>query len=615
MRGMGVGKGIERAPSEASPIRQWLAELRVETQAEAMATMDGKALGGDGTRSWEDGDIQAGVCSSGGLVGGSGAPPACCALMRRARHVSAELARLFRRLEGARSHRTGGGHHPPAVEAVVVGGAVVASRGGAPWRRVHAGALRLACHARAAVTQMRATSPAASSQCAQDEIRLLDSCRKLESLGLRCAREGGADPLGPELGRVATQVGRDFSGMLASALTHLAQELVRKVGDVSRPRSLIASLGDLLALARGGDHMCHIVAREGGVRALVRLVRARHCPPHALAASLRTLASLASVSLGRDELIKEDGVGSLAHVLEGRGQHSEAVRAEAAAVLAQVLAPHAASGPSVKGPGLDGAQALRVVRALTELCGESSCGEVFLLGAAALASISFLGPAARDAILEAGTARVLLRRTMRCDPLVPASARGPGGARGPPTGSAGSGGETNLDPGFNSSREAKGGGPVVGSACSPYAKDQVVTVLANLAVTERGRAEVMSCQGLVLLMSCLEAEPAASASPGEAAACERGQQRAAVALARLARSPSACRTAVHLGCVSRLAVMCRVPAERSHSDGVLLACLAAVRRLGVACPGSLGPLDSLQLVTPRLRDAFLLCSETRESFV
>ncbi|CAM9470414.1 unnamed protein product [Lampetra fluviatilis] len=167
MRGMGVGKGIERAPSEASPIRQWLAELRVETQAEAMATMDGKALGGDGTRSWEDGDIQAGVCSSGGLVGGSGAPPACCALMRRARHVSAELARLFRRLEGARSHRTGGGHHPPAVEAVVVGGAVVASRGGAPWRRVHAGALRLACHARAAVTQMRATSPAASSQCAQ----------------------------------------------------------------------------------------------------------------------------------------------------------------------------------------------------------------------------------------------------------------------------------------------------------------------------------------------------------------------------------------------------------------------------------------------------------------
>ncbi|XP_078719937.1 protein inscuteable homolog isoform X4 [Lampetra fluviatilis] len=582
MRGMGVGKGIERAPSEASPIRQWLAELRVETQAEAMATMDGKALGGDGTRSWEDGDIQAGVCSSGGLVGGSGAPPACCALMRRARHVSAELARLFRRLEGARSHRTGGGHHPPAVEAVVVGGAVVASRGGAPWRRVHAGALRLACHARAAVTQMRATSPAASSQCAQDEIRLLDSCRKLESLGLRCAREGGADPLGPELGRVATQVGRDFSGMLASALTHLAQhpkqqvsfiqELVRKVGDVSRPRSLIASLGDLLALARGGDHMCHIVARE-------------------------------------------DGVGSLAHVLEGRGQHSEAVRAEAAAVLAQVLAPHAASGPSVKGPGLDGAQALRVVRALTELCGESSCGEVFLLGAAALASISFLGPAARDAILEAGTARVLLRRTMRCDPLVPASARGPGGARGPPTGSAGSGGETNLDPGFNSSREAKGGGPVVGSACSPYAKDQVVTVLANLAVTERGRAEVMSCQGLVLLMSCLEAEPAASASPGEAAACERGQQRAAVALARLARSPSACRTAVHLGCVSRLAVMCRVPAERSHSDGVLLACLAAVRRLGVACPGSLGPLDSLQLVTPRLRDAFLLCSETRESFV
>ncbi|XP_032816064.2 protein inscuteable homolog [Petromyzon marinus] len=603
---MGVGKGVERAPSEASPIRQWLAELRVETQAEAMATMDGKALGGDGTRSWEDGDIQAGICSSGGLVGGSGAPPACCALMRRARHVSAELARLFRRLEGARSHRPGGGHHPASVEA---------SRGGAPWRRVHAGALRLACHARAAVTQMRATSPAASSQCAQDEIRLLDSCRKLESLGLRCAREGGADPLGPELGRVATQVGRDFSGMLASALTHLAQELVRKVGDISRPRSLIASLGDLLALARGGDHMCHIVAREGGVRALVRLVRARHCPTHVLAASLRTLASLASVSLGRDELIKEDGVSSLAHVLEGRGQHSEAVRAEAAAVLAQVLAPHATSGPTVKGPGLDGAQALRVVGALTELCGESSCGEVFLLGAAALASISFLGPAARDAILEAGTARVLLRRTMRCEPLVPASPRGPAGARGPPTGSAGAGGETNLDPGLNSSREAKGAGPVVGSTCSPYAKDQVVTVLANLAVTERGRAEVMSCQGLVLLMSCLEAKPAVSASPGEVAACERGQQRAAVALARLARSPSACRTAVHLGCVSRLAVMCRVPAERSHSDGVLLACLAAVRRLGVACPGSLGPLDSLQLVTPRLRDAFLLCSETRESFV
>ncbi len=52
------------------------------------------------------------------------------------------------------------------------------------------------------------------------------------------------------------------------------------------------------------------------------------------------------------------------------------------------------------------------------------------------------------------------------------------------------------------------------------------------------------------------------------------------------------------------------------SDGVLVACLAAVRKIAsVVGPERFETLDAAELVEPRLLDSFLIFSSKNESFV
>jgi len=60
----------------------------------------------------------------------------------------------------------------------------------------------------------------------------------------------------------------------------------------------------------------------------------------------------------------------------------------------------------------------------------------------------------------------------------------------------------------------------------------------------------------------------------------------------------------------------RDPKERNHSDAVLVACLAALRKITSACGlDDFESEDIQQLVQPRLMDSFLICSGLEESFV
>lgn len=149
---------------------------------------------------------------------------------------------------------------------------------------------------------------------------------------------------------------------------------------------------------------------------------------------------------------------------------------------------------------------------------------------------------------------------------------------------------------------------------TPYSKDQVVTILANLSVLEQCTADILEEKGIEQLLVLLNEKPSSS-SPSESAACERVQQKAAVTLARLSRDPLLAQTAIQCKAVPRLIELCRSPAERNNSDSVLVACLAALRRLAAECPDSIGPSDHQQLIKPRLVDSFLLCSNMEESFV
>ena len=73
---------------------------------------------------------------------------------------------------------------------------------------------------------------------------------------------------------------------------------------------------------------------------------------------------------------------------------------------------------------------------------------------------------------------------------------------------------------------------------------------------------------------------------------------------------------VRLEGLGRLVELCKNESERVGSDGVLVACLAAVRKIAAAVgPEKFKNLDATELVEPRLLDSFLIFSSRNESFV
>ena len=73
---------------------------------------------------------------------------------------------------------------------------------------------------------------------------------------------------------------------------------------------------------------------------------------------------------------------------------------------------------------------------------------------------------------------------------------------------------------------------------------------------------------------------------------------------------------VRLNGLSRLVFLCKDDTARVGSDGVLVACLAAVRKISAVCgEDPFKALDAAELVEPRLLDSFLIFSSKSESFV
>lgn len=164
-------------------------------------------------------------------------------------------------------------------------------------------------------------------------------------------------------------------------------------------------------------------------------------------------------------------------------------------------------------------------------------------------------------------------------------------------------------------------------------KDQIVTILANVASSYP--LEVISCGGLVFLLAALEMRPTPvnelsdfnestyfgddnkeEVTAGEWSAIERIQQKVSAAMARLASNKSAASLLVRLNGVARLVNLCRNASERNYSDTVLLASLAALRRIAAAT--GITPFKQLHaddLIESSLRDSFFACSSQAESYV
>uniref|UniRef100_A0A3B3UFS5 INSC spindle orientation adaptor protein n=1 Tax=Poecilia latipinna TaxID=48699 RepID=A0A3B3UFS5_9TELE len=361
---------------------------------------------------------------------------------------------------------------------------------------------------------------------------------------------------------ILTDVSDSFSNMIDMALANEIRVLIKQIESSDCVQTIGSAISNLLSLTQDGPQLCSIIAKEGAVVALFKICRQdrfRDLYAHAL----RTVASICCVEEGINQLDKVDGILCLADILTDESS-VEAARAEAAAVVAQITSPHHTSTQHL-------ASFLEsmhdIVTALIKLCESASCGEVFLLASAALANITFFDSMACEILLQLNAIHILLQACKD---------------------------RQRVD--------------------TPYSKDQVVTILANLSVLESCASEVLQEQGIERLLLLLGEKPSSS-NPSEVAACERVQQKAAVTLARLSRDPDVAQTAIQLKAVPRLIELCRSPTERNNSDSVLVACLAALRRLAAGCPDSIEAADHHQLIKPRLVDSFLLCSNMEESFV
>uniref|UniRef100_A0A674AVH9 INSC spindle orientation adaptor protein n=1 Tax=Salmo trutta TaxID=8032 RepID=A0A674AVH9_SALTR len=430
------------------------------------------------------------------------------------------------------------------------------------WQRVHSTAVRANCHVRSLVHEYRAARNT-PSEMQKYEKSLLEKCMELTTITEKCLHtedEFFLKSMREAINEILTDVSDSFSHMIDMALANEIQILIRQIESSDSVYTIGSNISNLLSLTQDGPQLCRIIAKEGAVVALFKICR-QDCFSDLYAHALRAVASICCVEEGINQLEKVDGILCLADILTDENR-AESARAEAAAVVAQITSPHHTSTQHL-GSFLESME--DIVTALIKLCGSASCGEVFLLASAALANITFFDSMACEILLQLNAIHILLqacRDRQRVD--------------------------------------------------TPYSKDQVVTILANLSVLEQSAPEVLQEKGTLLQ---LLGEKPSSSSPSEGAACERVQQKAAVTLARLSRDPDIAQTAIQLQAVPRLIELCRSPAERNNSDSVLVACLAALRRLAAGCPDSIEATDHQQLIKPRLVDSFLLCSNMEESFV
>ncbi|XP_062856346.1 protein inscuteable homolog [Trichomycterus rosablanca] len=514
---------------QVDSVQRWMDDLRHMTEVECMCVLQSKPLAMD-----EDSPSELIVPGS-GAAGDHVTRDNLQTLLKRALVVSTELGKMFQRLEKGR------------------------------WQRVHSAAVRANCHVRSLVHECGAQR-GNNSQLHKYETSLLEKCTELTVITERCLHtddEYFLKSMKEAIHQILTDVSESFSMMIDTALANEIQVLIRQVEESDDVFLIENAINNLLSLTQDGPQLCTIIAKEGAVVALLKICR-QDCFSSLYAPALRTVASICCVEEGITQLEKVDGVLCLADILTDESCCTEAARAEAAAVVAQITSPHHTTTQHLSS-FIESMQ--DIVSALIKLCETASCGEVFLLASAALANITFFDSLACEILLQLNAVHILLsacRDRQRVD--------------------------------------------------TPYSKDQVVTILANLSVLEQTAPEVLQENGIERLLVLLGEKPSSS-SPSEGAACERVQQKAAVTLARLSRDPDVAQAAIELQAVPRLIQLCRTPAERNSSDSVLVACLAALRRLAAACPDLIDPSDHQQLIKPRLVDSFLLCSNMEESFV
>lgn len=227
------------------------------------------------------------------------------------------------------------------------------------------------------------------------------------------------------------------------------------------------------------SQMYNIITKVGAIRSLISLAISTSNTEVALL-SLRALSSVCCTLESVRELEQCRGIETITEILVNP-RTSLAVKVEAAGVLAQITSPWISDNHSIAGLK---EQVPHIVEQLTKLARIKAGDDTFLLVSAALANLTFMEAGAVMAMQQHGTARALMKVV----------------SESPFT--------------------------------SLFAKDQVVTVMANLASKESCRSEMLAEDGLCFLVSLLSTSPEKTGTPAETAAAERVLKKTAIALSR-----------------------------------------------------------------------------------
>ncbi|KAJ9578976.1 hypothetical protein L9F63_024915, partial [Diploptera punctata] len=392
----------------------------------------------------------------------------------------------------------------------------------------------------------------------EDGKKLVEVCDRLRLITAK------QPPDKDEITAETATLGNKFTTIVDKILIQHISVLVGVLEEPTSDLALRSAISSLTTLGLEGPHLSRLVAQCSGIRALLTVCLESQSSSIRTAA-LRALATICCVVEAIRQLEQAGGVEILSETL-AEVTRPEPEISEAAAVLAQITAPWVEDNHSVQGLS---EQLPSLVNSLTRLASSTASCETLLLAAAALANLTFMEPRAVWPLLEHCTAGKLLQAVKKKGPKV-----------------------------------------------SVFLQEQAATLIANMAAVPESRPHLADQRAVVALLCFLQIRHSPLQRAPEIAAAERVQQKSAIALSRLCSDPVVAAQVVELQGVNRLVRLCKEERERNHSDGVLVACLAALRKIAANCGTKvIEDLDAMELVEPRLLDSFLLYSSRQESYV
>ncbi|XP_066142000.1 protein inscuteable homolog isoform X1 [Euwallacea fornicatus] len=357
-----------------------------------------------------------------------------------------------------------------------------------------------------------------------------------------------------------TELFNEWQVLQNQVLVDEIKKLVGKLEDPISDLDLRATLTGITSVSlRNVDLIAYFVKAE---IIPILLILCERCEGSSLRTLiLRALSTMCTNASAIRSFEKFSGIQIISDTLEEESK-PEPERSEAVGLLAQVTAPWIDDNHSINSLQ---EYSKRLISSLTKFSASTKCCQNLLLCAAALANLSSLDNKCIKLLVESGSAPILLA-------------------------------------------SIKSRGPFV----SVYLLEQVATLMANMAVLDIARKQLILCEAPNALIHFLRSPKRLQHEDAE----RRLLQKSVIALSRLCSVTEASRQVVDCGGLRRLVELCREKHKRFSSDAVLVAALATLRKIVEACGKDvLDVQDCQELVEPKLLDSFLAYSTQNESYV